>query len=71
MLGSTTMSSKGAGTNVFIAVIENEDAFYEGTRPHDVFFKIRIENSHEKSTLGLKRAKVLFLKRFFKRVLKN
>ena len=66
MLESTAMSSKGEGVDVVIAVIEHEDTFCEESRPHDVFFKTRVENSHEKSTLGLKRAKVLFLKRVFK-----
>ena len=61
VLESTAMSSKGVGIDVVIDVIEYEDAFYEETRPYNVFF----QNSHEKSTSCLKRAKVLFLKRVF------
>ena len=48
-----------------LLLMDVETHFMEKPANATVFFKTRIENSHEKSTLGLKRAKVLFLKRVF------
>ena len=65
------MCCVGCGVEFVIDAIEHVDTVYKKYVNTTDFFKTRIENSHEKSTLGLKRAKVLFSCEFSTRVLKK